>query len=64
MGGWKGSGLGVRHGPAGIRKFCAQQAILVSRLHLRRDLHTYPYRRRTTGLLARLLRLLYGRGRP
>jgi acyl-CoA reductase-like NAD-dependent aldehyde dehydrogenase len=64
MGGWKASGIGVRHGAGGIRKFCAQQAILVSRVHLRRDLHVFPYRRRTTALLARALRALYGRGRP
>ncbi|MDP9400634.1 MAG: aldehyde dehydrogenase family protein [Actinomycetota bacterium] len=64
MGGWKASGLGVRHGPGGIRKFCAQQAILVSRLHARRELHGFPYRAWRTRLLARALRVLYGRGRP
>ena len=32
MGGWKASGLGSRHGAGGIRKYCAQQAILVTRL--------------------------------
>ena len=31
MGGWKDSGLGVRHGAAGIRKYTRQQAILVTR---------------------------------
>jgi acyl-CoA reductase-like NAD-dependent aldehyde dehydrogenase len=63
MGGWKASGLGTRHGAGGIRKFCAQQALLVSRVHPRRDLWMYPYRRGTTRLLERMLRLLYGRGR-
>ncbi len=43
MGGWKGSGLGARHGEGGIRKFCAEQAIVVSRWHLRRDVHMHPY---------------------
>jgi acyl-CoA reductase-like NAD-dependent aldehyde dehydrogenase len=64
MGGWKSSGLGSRHGEGGIRKFCAEQAILVSRLHLRRDLHMHPYAGRTRVLLS-ALRLLHrlGRGR-
>jgi acyl-CoA reductase-like NAD-dependent aldehyde dehydrogenase len=57
MGGWKDSGLGVRHGPGGIRKFCAEQAILVSRLHLRRDVHMHPYGRRTSILVSALRRL-------
>jgi acyl-CoA reductase-like NAD-dependent aldehyde dehydrogenase len=56
MGGWKASGLGSRHGAGGIRKFCAEQAILVSRLHLRRDVHMHPYGRRTRLLLSALLR--------
>ena len=63
MGGWKGSGLGARHGEGGIRKFCAEQAILVSRWHLRRDVHMHPYSRARTRALLGGLRLLYGRGR-
>jgi acyl-CoA reductase-like NAD-dependent aldehyde dehydrogenase len=58
MGGWKASGLGARHGAGGIRKFCAEQAILVSRWHLRRDLHMHPYGRRTRLLASALLRVL------
>jgi acyl-CoA reductase-like NAD-dependent aldehyde dehydrogenase len=61
MGGWKGSGLGVRHGAAGIRKYTRQQSVLVTRFALRRDLHMFPYRARTTKALGRLVRLLYGR---
>ncbi len=63
MGGWKSSGLGARHGEGGIRKFCAEQAIVVSRWHLRRDIHMHPYRRGRTKALLGALRLLYGRGR-
>jgi acyl-CoA reductase-like NAD-dependent aldehyde dehydrogenase len=63
MGGWKSSGLGHRHGAGGIRKYCRQQAILLSKYHLKRDVHMYPYRPRTTRLLGRVLRLLYARGR-
>jgi acyl-CoA reductase-like NAD-dependent aldehyde dehydrogenase len=62
MGGWKASGLGVRHGAGGIRKFTRQQSILVARFALRREPHFFPYRARTTKLLGRLVRLLYGRG--
>ena len=63
MGGWKDSGLGVRHGAAGIRKYTRQQAILVTRFALKRDVHMFPYSARTTKLLGRLTKLLYGRGK-
>ena len=63
MGGAKASGMGYRHGPGGIRKFTQHQALLVSRIHLKRDVHMYPYRSRTSRLLQRGMRLLYGRGR-
>ena len=62
MGGWKESGLGVRHGAPGIRKYTRQQAILVTRFAPRRELHYFPYRAGTTKLLGRLVKLLYGRG--
>jgi acyl-CoA reductase-like NAD-dependent aldehyde dehydrogenase len=64
MGGWKESGLGVRHGAAGIRKYTRQQALLVTRFApLKRDVHMFPYKAGTTKLLARFVKLLYGRGR-
>jgi acyl-CoA reductase-like NAD-dependent aldehyde dehydrogenase len=63
MGGWKESGLGVRHGAAGIRKYTRQQAILVTRLAMKRDVYFFPYKPRTTKLLGRLTKLLYGRGK-
>ncbi|KRC53225.1 succinate-semialdehyde dehydrogenase [Nocardioides sp. Root79] len=63
MGGAKpGSGIGRRHGRDGITKYCRQQSLLVSRWHPRRDVHTYPYRRTRTRLLASALRL-FNRGR-
>jgi len=58
MGGWKASGLGTRHGPGGIRKYCRQQSLLVTRLAPRKELYMFPYRARRTRLLARLLRLV------
>jgi acyl-CoA reductase-like NAD-dependent aldehyde dehydrogenase len=63
MGGWKSSGLGTRHGAAGIRKYTKQQALLVSRFHPKRDLHMFPYKARTTNAVMRALKLLYGRGK-
>jgi acyl-CoA reductase-like NAD-dependent aldehyde dehydrogenase len=63
MGGWKASGLGSRHGAGGIRKYCAQQSLLVKRLALKRDVHMFPYKPRTTRLIGRVLRFMYGRGR-
>jgi acyl-CoA reductase-like NAD-dependent aldehyde dehydrogenase len=64
MGGAKASGLGSRHGAGGIRKYCAQQAIVVTpRLALKREVHMYPYKPRTSRLLARFFKFLYGRGK-
>src|SRR5690349_24609173 len=63
MGGWKASGLGSRHGAGGIRKYARQQSLLVTRLAPKRDLHMFPYKASTTGLLGRAMKLLYGRGK-
>ena len=63
MGGWKSSGLGSRHGAGGIRKYTKQQTILVTRWGPKRDMHMLPYKARTTKLLGRGIRLLYGRGK-
>ena len=63
MGGWKSSGLGTRHGVAGIRKYTRMQSLLVSGFGLRREIFMYPYSRRATALLARIYRTVYGRGR-
>jgi acyl-CoA reductase-like NAD-dependent aldehyde dehydrogenase len=64
MGGAKASGLGSRHGAGGIRKYCSQQAIVVTaRMAMKREVHMYPYKSRTSRMLARLFKLMYGRGR-
>jgi acyl-CoA reductase-like NAD-dependent aldehyde dehydrogenase len=64
MGGAKASGLGSRHGAGGIRKYCSQQAIVVTpRLALKREPHMYPYKSRTSRLLAGVFKFLYGRGK-
>jgi acyl-CoA reductase-like NAD-dependent aldehyde dehydrogenase len=63
MGGAKASGLGSRHGAGGIRKYCSQQAIVVTKLAMKKELFMYPYKSRTSRLLAGLFKLLYGRGK-
>ncbi|MEA2279311.1 MAG: hypothetical protein QOC78_4271 [Solirubrobacteraceae bacterium] len=63
MGGAKASGMGSRHGAGGIRKYTQQQALLVSRLHPRKEPHMYPYRAGITKALGRFIRVFYGRGR-
>jgi acyl-CoA reductase-like NAD-dependent aldehyde dehydrogenase len=63
MGGWKASGLGSRHGAGGIRKYCRQQSILLTRLAPKRDVHMFPYKTKTSRRLMRLFKFLYGRGK-
>jgi acyl-CoA reductase-like NAD-dependent aldehyde dehydrogenase len=64
MGGAKASGLGSRHGPGGIRKYCSQQAIVItSKLALKKEPFMYPYKSRTSRLLAGLFKFMYGRGK-
>ncbi len=64
MGGAKASGIGSRHGAGGIRKYCSQQAIVVTpKLALKREPHMYPYKKRTSRLLAGMFKFLYGRGK-
>jgi acyl-CoA reductase-like NAD-dependent aldehyde dehydrogenase len=61
MGGWKSSGIGVRHGPAGIRKYCRTQTILFTSLAPKRDIHMFPYKPWRSRLMASVVRRLYGR---
>jgi acyl-CoA reductase-like NAD-dependent aldehyde dehydrogenase len=63
MGGWKASGLGSRHGAGGIRKYCRQQSILLTKLAPKRDVHMFPYKARTSRLLMRFFKFMYGRGK-
>jgi acyl-CoA reductase-like NAD-dependent aldehyde dehydrogenase len=64
MGGAKESGLGTRHGPGGIRKYTSQQAIVVTpKLAMKKELFMYPYKSRTSKLLAGLFKFMYGRGK-
>ena len=62
MGGWKASGLGTRHGAAGIRKYCKTQSLLVTRRALKREPFMFPYKASRTRMLRRMFGWLYGRG--
>ncbi len=62
FGGWGESGIGVRHGAQGIRKYCKTHSVLVTRLAPKKDVHMFPYTARTTKLLERAMVLMHGRG--
>jgi acyl-CoA reductase-like NAD-dependent aldehyde dehydrogenase len=62
MGGWKDSGIGVRHGPQGIRKYTHPQTIVFTRFFTKKELYHFPYGKVRSEFLLKLLRLLYARG--
>jgi len=64
-GGWKASGIGHRFGGAdAVLKYTRRQAVTSPRLPtMKRELLWYPYSARRFGLVARMLRLITGRGR-
>jgi acyl-CoA reductase-like NAD-dependent aldehyde dehydrogenase len=63
MGGWKDSGIGWRHGPGGIRKYCRTESIVAPRLPLAKSEPLwYPYTPRRRRLLNRLYRFVNARG--
>src|SRR3954452_9166894 len=63
MGGWKESGIGVRHSAAGIRKYCHGHSVLVTRIGPKREINHFPYKRGVSKLLDRALVLLRRPGR-
>jgi acyl-CoA reductase-like NAD-dependent aldehyde dehydrogenase len=63
MGGWGQSGLGVRHGAEGIRKYTKTQSVMVNKHPLRRDVHMMPFRASGYGFVLRLVDVLNGRFR-
>ncbi len=59
FGGWKGSGLGSRHGGAyGVRKYCRTQSVVAERHAFPSELYWYPYRSSRARLMAGAIRLL------
>lgn len=59
MGGMKESGLGRRHGPEGIRKFCVQKSVVVDRFGLRSEFNWFPNTPMKLALLRRVMNLLF-----
>ena len=63
MGGWKSSGIGWRHGPGGIRKYCRTETIVAPRLPQgKTEALWYPYSPRKRKALNHLYRFLNARG--
>jgi acyl-CoA reductase-like NAD-dependent aldehyde dehydrogenase len=61
MGGMKESGVGYRHGPGGIRKFCAQQTVVVDRFGMKSEINWWPVTAGKAKLLRRAIDL-FGSG--
>lgn len=63
MGGWKDSGMGWRHGPGGIRKYCRTETIVSPRFPTAKDEPLwYPYTKRRRRTMNRLYRAVNARG--
>ncbi|MFL5782875.1 MAG: aldehyde dehydrogenase family protein [Thermoleophilaceae bacterium] len=61
FGGSNESGVGVRHGAAGIQKYCQVQSIAVTRFAGKKELYYFPYSKGRSKFLERLSVLMYGR---
>jgi len=63
MGGWKDSGIGWRHGPGGIRKYCRTESIVSPRVpSAKSEPLWYPYTPARRKMLNRLYRMINARG--
>lgn len=60
FGGWKESGVGYRHGPGGIRKYCRTKSLLTARLATRSEAIWFPYSKKKLRTFSRVTRLLFG----
>ena len=61
FGGQGDSGIGLRHGAAGIQKYCRSQSIMITRFAGKKEPYFYPYSARRSKLLERVMVWLYGR---
>ncbi|RNL81095.1 aldehyde dehydrogenase family protein [Nocardioides marmorisolisilvae] len=63
-GGWKESGIGSRFGgEAAIRKYCRAKAITTAKMTPKNELNWYPYTKRRSKALHRMVRLISARGK-
>ncbi|HEX8074627.1 MAG TPA: aldehyde dehydrogenase family protein [Thermoleophilaceae bacterium] len=61
FGGTGESGIGVRHGRAGIQKYCETQSLMVTRFAPKRDLFMFPYSPAKSKLVERISAMMYSR---
>ena len=61
--GMKESGMGARHGAAGIRKYCRSQTILVTRFAPSKEPTMFPNSPKKAKMLEKAMVLMYGRKR-
>jgi acyl-CoA reductase-like NAD-dependent aldehyde dehydrogenase len=59
FGGTGESGIGVRHGAAGIQKYCETQSVMVTRFAPKKDAFMFPYSPLKSKLLERFSVMLY-----
>jgi len=63
MGGWKESGLGADTARAASASTARSRRSSSSAWRRSGDIHMFPYKAKTTRLLGRALKFLYGRGK-
>jgi acyl-CoA reductase-like NAD-dependent aldehyde dehydrogenase len=54
FGGWKDSGIGLRHGEHGIKKYCRAESLVITRFGPKRELLWFPYTKKRRLLMRRL----------
>jgi hypothetical protein len=55
------SGIGVRHGPRGIQKYCSGQTIMITRFGLKREPAMFPNTPLKSKIFERVMVLMWGR---
>jgi acyl-CoA reductase-like NAD-dependent aldehyde dehydrogenase len=61
MGGWKQSGIGLRHGEPGIKKYCRSESLVITRFGGKREPTWYPYTKARRRLIAPISRFFGAR---
>jgi acyl-CoA reductase-like NAD-dependent aldehyde dehydrogenase len=61
MGGWKQSGIGLRHGEPGIKKYCRSESLVITRFGGKREPTWYPYTKSRRALIGPLSRFFSAR---
>ena len=61
MGGWKQSGIGLRHGEPGIKKYCRSESLVITRVGGKREPTWYPYTKGRRRLLSPISRFFGAR---